>query len=272
MIRSHFGLQRNPFDTEALPLLPHQQEVFEILRVHAQQGGLCLVLGEPGTGKSVLKHALLAHDPKRMITPVVNRTLHTYHNTLRILCEAFQIEFQGRDYHCERQLVQQAFSVHRAGKMLVPIIDDAHLMPTDCLRKLRLLCEDFPRSHNLVLIGQPPLMQSLTLSINEEIRSRVTYSALLPRLGPEAVEKFILDQLDRAGLGHNTFTPEALALTVRSGEGLLRRTRNLCLSSLIEAVRDQTRIVDLKQINRVLIQPHWRKDYDNPLPPTPLVA
>lgn len=115
-------------------------------------------------------------------------------------------------------------------------------------------------------------MQSLTLSINEEIRSRVTYSALLPRLGPEAIEQFILDQLDRAGLGHHTFTPEALALIVRSGEGLLRRTRNLCLGSLIEAVRSQTRIVDLPHINRVLIQPHWRKDYDNPSPATALVA
>ena len=162
-------------------------------------------------------------------------------------------------------LVQQAFSVHRAGKMLVPIIDDAHLMPADCLRKLRLLCEDFPRSHNLVLIGQPPLLQSLTLTINEEIRSRITYSALLPRLAPETVEQFILDQLDRADPGHNTFTPEALALVVRSGEGLLRRTRNLCLGALIEAVRDQTRIVDLKQVNRVLIQPHWRKDCDQPI-------
>jgi MSHA biogenesis protein MshM len=149
--------------------------------------------------------------------------------------------------------------------MLVPVIDDAHLMPADCLRKLRLLCEDFPRSHNLVLIGQPPLLQSLSLIVNEEIRSRVTYSVILPRLSPEVIEQFILGQLDRAGLGHNTFTPEALALIVRSGEGLLRRARNLCLSSLIEAVRDQTRIVDLKQVNRVLIQPHWRKDCDNPL-------
>jgi|SRR5665213_3072966 len=77
MIRSHFGLQRNPFDPEALTLLAHQQEIFDILRVHAQQGGLCLVLGEPGTGKSVLKQTLLTHDPKRMITPVVNRTLHS---------------------------------------------------------------------------------------------------------------------------------------------------------------------------------------------------
>ena len=267
MIRSHFGLQRNPFDTESITLLSHQQEIFDILRVHAQQGGLCLLLGEPGTGKSVLKQALVNHDPKRMITPVVNRTLHTYHNTLRILCQAFQIEFEGHDHRCERLLVQEAFKIHRAGKMLVPIIDDAHLMPTDCLRKLRLLCEDFPHSHNLVLIGQPPLLQSLSLSINEEIRSRVTYSVVLPRLAPETIEAFIIAQLDRAGLGHNTFSAEALALIVRSGEGLLRRTRNLCVSSLLEAVRDQTRIVDLKQVNRVLIQPHWRKDCDAPTAP-----
>ena len=264
MIRSHFGLHRNPFDIESITLLPHQQEVFDILIVHAQQGGLCLVLGEPGTGKSVLKQSLLTHDPKRMITPVVNRTLHTYHNTLRILCGAFQIEFEGHDHRCERLLVQEAFKIHRAAKMLVPIIDDAHLMPSESLRKLRLLCEDFPRSHNLVLIGQPPLLQTMGLSINEEIRSRVTYSVVLPRLSPEAIEAFILQQLDRAGLGHNVFTAEALALIVRSGEGLLRRTRNLCLSSLIEAVRNQARVVDLNQVNRVLIQPHWRKEYDSP--------
>ena len=109
------------------------------------------------------------------------------------------------------------------------------------------------------------MLLSLALFINEEIRSRVTYSALLARISPEAAQAFILDQLDRAGLGHNTFTPDALALIVRSGEGLLRRTRNLCLGTLIEAVRDQTRIVDLKQVNRVLIQPHWRKDCDQPI-------
>jgi type II secretory pathway predicted ATPase ExeA len=265
MIRSHFGLQRNPFDTESITLLDHQQQALDILKVHAQQGGLCLVLGEPGTGKTILKEALVALDQKRIITPVVNRTLHTYHNTLRILCQAFQIEFEGHDHRCERQLVQEAFRVHRAGKLLVPIIDDAHLMQTECLRKLRLLFEDFPRSHNLVLIGQPALLQSLSLTINEEIRSRVTYSTVLPRLGPEETEQFILGQFDRAGLGHNTFTLEALALVVRSSEGLLRRARNLCLSSLIEAVRDQTRTVDLKQVNRVLIQPHWRKDCDCPI-------
>jgi hypothetical protein len=45
------------------------------------------------------------------------------------------------------------------------------------------------------------------------------------------------------------------------------------LSSLLEAVRDPTRTVDLKQVNRVLIQPHWRKDCDAPTAPAlPLLA
>lgn len=264
MIRSHFGLSRMPFDMQETALLPHQQAVLDTLLVHAQQGGLCLVLGEPGMGKSVIKDTLVTHQPKRMIAPVVNRTLHTYSNTLRILCDAFGIEHAGRDHRCEKLLVQEAFRLHRNGKMLVPVIDDAHLMPSDSLRKLRLLFEDFPSSHNLVLIGQPTLMQTLSLSINEEIRSRVTYSVVLPKLAPDDMEAFLLAQFDRAGLGHNTFTPDALALLVRSSEGILRRARNLCISALIEAVRDQIRIVDLKQLNRVLLQPHWRKDYDLP--------
>ncbi|MCF7734374.1 MAG: hypothetical protein K9N23_22015 [Akkermansiaceae bacterium] len=32
----------------------------------------------------------------------------------------------------------------------------------------------------------------------------------------------------------------------------------LCVGALIEAVRDRTQTVDLKQVNAVLMQPHWR--------------
>jgi hypothetical protein len=70
---------------------------------------------------------------------------------------------------------------------------------------------------------------------------------------------FILAQLDTVALPHATFTAEALGLIVRSSEGYLRRARNLCLASLVESVRDHTRTVDLKQVNRVLLQPHWRE-------------
>lgn len=263
MIRSHFGLTRTPFDIEAVSLLPHQQQILDTLLVHAQQGGLCLVLGEPGTGKTAIKRALGAYDAKRMVAPVVNRTMHTYTNTVRILCQAFSIDFNGLDARCERELIQEAFRLHRQGKMVVPIIDDAHLMPAESLRKLRLLFEDFPASHNLVLFGQPWLLQTLSLTINEEIRSRVTYSVTCHKLAGEDINKFLLAEFERAGLGINVFTEEALALIVRSANGVLRHARNITVGSLIEAVRDAVRTVDIKQVNRVLMQPHLRvSDYN----------
>ena len=263
MIRSHFGLAQDPFSLDKMTLLPHQATVLETLRVHCQQGGLCVVVGEPGTGKSVLKQALVQHDPKRLITPVVNRTLHTYHSVLRILCQAFQIDVDGRDYRCEKRLIEEAHRINHAGKMLAPIIDDAHLIDVRDLRRLRLLFEDFPKNHNLVLVAQPELLTKLALSPNEDIQSRVTYSVLIPKLAPDDLADFIRAELDRCGLPHSVFTPEALALVVRSSEGILRRVRNVCLGALIEAVRDRVRTVDLKQVNRVLLQPHWREQRDH---------
>jgi len=264
MIRAHFGLDQNPFCADNLDLLSHQREVFETLKVHCQQGGLCVVVGEPGTGKSVLKEALRLHDPKRLLTPIVNRTLHTYHSVLRILCQAFCIETGGRDFKCEKRLIEEAHKQNKRGKMLAPIIDDAHLMSTDALRRLRLVFEDFPKNHNVILFGQPELLYTLTLGVNEDIRSRVTYSSKLNKLAPDDMESWVLSELDRVALAHSTFTPEALGLIVRSGEGVLRRTRNLCIATLLEAVRDRKRSVDLKQVNRVLLQPHWRREQDLP--------
>ncbi|RKX64524.1 MAG: hypothetical protein DRP42_06245 [Tenericutes bacterium] len=262
MIRSHFGIEQNPFNQEKPALLPHQQEIFDTIKVHAQQGGLCIVMGEPGTGKSIIKHAVINHDPKRMITPAIARTLHTYTNTLHILCAAFKIETDGRDAKCEKLLIEASWKISHEGKMLVPIIDDAHLMDIECLRKLRLLFEDFPKNHNLVLFAQPQLMHKLHLIVNEDIKSRITYSVKVPRMNPDDMKTFIFSQLDIIKLGHNTFSENAIDLIVRSSEGILRRTRNLCISSMLEAVRDHKQVVDIDQVNRVLMQPHWRKHND----------
>ena len=262
MIRAFYGLTRNPFDNRELELLPLQQEIHDTLKVHCQQGGLCLVLGSPGTGKSVIKESLQRLPEKQHLVATVARTLHTYTNTVKILCEAFRVEFESNAFKCERRLIEQAFSLNHAGKTVTTILDDAHLMDLDNLRKLRLLFEDFPKNHNLILVGQPSLLANLDLGVNQDIKSRVTYSVITKRLGPDAMRDFLLRELDRAGLGHNTFTQPAIDLIVRSADGVLRKARNLCLGCMIEAVRSANRTVDIDNVNRVLLQPHWQKESD----------
>jgi len=263
MIRSYFGLTENPFALREIQLLEHQQEIYDTLRVHCQQGGLCLVVGRPGTGKSMIKESLRRLPEKEHLVATVARTLHTYTNTVKILCEAFRIEFESSAFKCERKLIQQALSLNRAGMMLVTIIDDAHLMEMENLRKLRLLLEDFPKNHNLILIGQVELLSNLDLAVNADLKSRVTYSVVTRRLHDDAMRDFIHRELELIGLPHSTFSAGASELIVRSADGVLRKCRNLCLASMLETVRASAgRTIDIDVVNRVLLQPHWQNEVD----------
>lgn len=262
MIRSFFGLVQNPFSLENLSLLPQQQEIYDFLQVHSHQGGFCLILGEPGTGKSVIKEAIKQNINKRTVLISISRTLHTYTNMLKIFCDALNLPTKGLDSICEKYVINEVFRLNQHGKALITLIDDAHLLDFHTLRKLRLLFEDFPKNHNLILIGQPDLLHKVNLCINEDIKSRITFSHCIPRLNQDDINHFIFDELDRCGLGHNTFSEEAIALIIRSCDGILRKARNLALACLIEAVRQKKKQVDLANVNRVLIQPHWRVERD----------
>ena len=183
----------------------------------ASKAGCASLWDGPGTGKSVVKESLRHLCDKQYLVATVARTLHTYTNTVKILCEAFRIEFESSAFKCERRLIEQAFSLNHSGKMLVTIIDDAHLMEIGNLRKLRLLFEDFPKNHNLILIGQVELLTSLNLAVNQDLKSRVTYSVLTKRLHPDSLRGFIHRELDRLGLAHSTFTDGAMELICSFG-------------------------------------------------------
>ena len=111
--------------------------------------------------------------------------------------------------------------------------------------------------------SQPELLATLNLSVNQDLKSRVTYSVITKRLHPDAMREFLRRELDRLGLAHSTFSEGATELIVRAADGVLRRCRNLCLATMLEAVRGSAgRTLDIDLVNRVLLQPHWQKEVD----------
>ena len=82
------------------------------------------------------------------------------------------------------------------------------------LRKLRLLFDRFPKKHNLVLFGQRDLLYYLSMNINEDIKSRITYSANIFPLNDNDLETYIVNELETVCLGVNTFDSAAVELIV----------------------------------------------------------
>jgi type II secretory pathway predicted ATPase ExeA len=263
MIRSYFGISKNPFDYQGISLLPSQQEIFDILKVHCRQGGFCLLMGESGTGKSILKEAIKFNQDKRMTIVSISRTLQSYTNIIKLLCQAFSLPSESNFFKCEKNIIEHAHSLHRNGKMITILIDEAHLMEINTLRKIRLMLDDFPNNFNLILIGQPSLLKNISLGANDDLKTRITYSVTLKKLNPDALKQFILDQLDLATLPHNIFTDDALDLIVRSCDGIIRLAKNLCLSCMLETVRKQSKSIGLDTVNYVLLQPHWKYDFES---------
>jgi type II secretory pathway predicted ATPase ExeA len=257
MIKSTFGLTHEPFRRSDAPLLPQQQRIFEILRIHAQHGGFCVVLGTPGVGKSVLREQLerLAQAGDTVVVSC-SRTLHTYPNLLRQLAHSLQV--QAPDKQLEYELIQVAFGHVRERRSLYTLIDEAHLLDMGALRRLRLLFERFPKKHNLVLFGQPELLHHLSLLPNADIKSRITFSQTLLPLNDADLRAWVVAEMEAVRLPVTTFDQGAVEVILRAAQGNLRLCCNLCHGSLIEACRAGKRVVSIGHVNDVLIQPHWR--------------
>lgn len=257
MINATWGITQTPFKRDKLTLLYQQKTIVDIIKIHAQQGGFSVVVGEPGVGKTVLREHIETFEKEREFTVVsCSRTLHTYRQIAWQLAESFKLE--ATEKSLEKDLIDAAFAQVRERKTLYILIDEAHLLDLSVLRKLRLLFERFPKNHNLVLLGQPELLHYLSLSTNKDIKSRITYSASLKPLNDDDMAHYIVRELEGAKMGINTFDEAALSLIIRSAEGNLRLCRNLCLGSLIEAARETKKVVTITHVNNVLVQPHWR--------------
>lgn len=126
-----------------------------------------------------------------------------------------------------------------------------------------MFLEDFPKNHNLIIVGQVELPTNLDMTINQDIKSRVTYSVFTRRLNDDVMREFIHRELSRIGLAHVTFTTGATELIICWADGVLRRCRNQCLSLMLEAVHARAgKTIDIDVVNRVLLQPHWKNQVD----------
>ena len=133
-------------------------------------------------------------------------------------------------------------------------------MPPPHLRKLRLLLEDTPGNHAIILFAQTELPRHT----RPGHQRRPPQPHLLLRLScdpshPKTSKPSSCENSSAAVWPTAASTPPPLHLIATNCGGILRHAVNLTTAALIQTVRTQATTTTTAHVNTALMQPHWRQ-------------
>jgi len=151
-----------------------------------------------------------------------------------------------------RELQEHLIGLYAAGRRVVILIDEAHVMPEDTLEQVRLLSNLESNRHKLlqiVLFGQPELDATLAKTSLRQLRDRITHSFRMRPLVPAEVGRYLSFRMRAAGYrGPEVFTPHAVRRIARASGGLTRRINIIADKSLLSAYTENTHAITHKHV------------------------
>lgn len=261
MIEAHWSLERKPFSNTPDPAFVFHSPAFDegFARLHYDvteiRGGLSLITGDIGCGKTMLAHALVDRLretdhavsvlPSPRLTPV---------QLLRAVAEATgQPTLPAAKHKAVAALGAHLAGLHHAGRRPVLLVDEAQLVPRTLLEEIRLLTnyEDRADKHlHVVLLGQPELRSHVTRQ--PQIDQRVSLRYHMPPLEQEEVGAYVTHRLQVAGAGRRRIFDEgALEMLATRSAGVPRLVNNLATQALFVGAMRRLEFVDAELVTDV---------------------
>ncbi len=268
----HFGLREPPFR-----ITPHTDFFFDgadrgatldaLLYAIQHEEGIVKVVGEVGSGKTLLCRVLIERLPKHVETIYLADPSFTRDEILYAVAEELKIEFsRERATIALRALQDRLIASYAEGRRTVILIDEAHAMPEETLEQVRLLSNIETSRHKLlqiVLFGQPELDAMLGLPRMRQLKDRITHSFHMRPLSQAEASNYLSFRMRAAGYrGPDIIAPEAVALIARASGGLSRRINILADKALLAAFSEGVHAVTARQARAAIADsefaPHWR--------------
>lgn len=265
MYEPFFGLRERPFTLTANPrfllLTPTHREALSNLEYGIASGGITLLIGESGTGKTtLLRKALGAPVPDgtpETTTVYINNPTLTRAEFYDLLTTEFRLsrETRGSKPRFLAELEQSVLQQRRAGGRVALIVDEAQSLPLELLEEIRLLANmetETEKLLSLIVAGQPELARRINQPELRQFKQRVSLRCTLAPLTVKETAAYIAARVRLAGGdAAKMFSREAVLAIFDHSGGLPRLINVVCDNALLTAFADGRAQVDDATVTRV---------------------
>jgi general secretion pathway protein A len=255
-----FGLKNFPFDknlkTQETLDTESLKECTARLDYIKRRGGILLLTGDPGVGKTL---AL-----RRYVDSLNENLFKPYYTPLSTLSRADLLSHLNRLLGLPHRISKSAVygqiqktlleSKEGSGKTVFLIVDEAHLLQTGPLEELRLLTNFKMDSYDpfvLVLSGQSDLRRTMEFAVMEPLNQRIAIRYHMPGLTPQETKLYVTHHLKLAGAKEPLLDEPALEAVHQVSFGIPRKIGALVEQALTFALFDQKRTITAPMVLKV---------------------
>lgn len=260
--RSFFGLNAEPFSNAPqtdtyYSSSQHERALHKLTYAVENAKGLALLVGQVGSGKTMLARRMLAHLPEDRFMAVLLVIVHSGFGAdwllKRIALQLGVTNPSPEKLTLVSQLYRRLLRLHEQNKTVVVLIDEAQMLAgKEIMEELRgLLNLEAPGKKliNFILCGLPELDE--TLGVDEPLRHRVAVRCELRPFSVEESAQYVRHRLERAGAQRTIFSAEALSVLHAWSGGVPRTLNTLCDNALFEAALSHTHLIEGELVERV---------------------
>ncbi len=260
MVEEYWGLKAKPFlNTPDLRFLFKSEDFKEgyariVYNINEISGGLTLITGDIGCGKTYLANALkndlitLGHNVIFITNPIFTQT-----GFVKWIAENFlkeeKVPYQKMKIF---SALENMLKKNEGNKKYIAIIDEAQILKQKVLEEIRLLLNmetEEKKLIQIILLGQPEIEKKIEKM--PQIRQRINIRYHIEPMDEEEAIAYINHRLKIAGAQKEIFSEDAKKALYEFSKGIPRNINTIAQNSLFVGYSLKKDIIDREIIEAV---------------------